>query len=36
MGMPELVVAAVLEQDHLKGEVAPTYGVSRRWSVATG
>jgi transposase-like protein len=33
MGMPELVVAAVLEQGRSKSEVARTYGVSRRWVI---
>ena len=33
MGMPELVVSAVLEQGRSKSEVARTYGVSRRWVI---
>jgi transposase len=33
MGMPELVVAAVLDQGRSKSEVARTYGVSRRWVI---
>lgn len=33
MGMPELVVAAVLEQGRSKSEVARSYGVSRRWVI---
>jgi transposase InsO family protein len=33
MGMPELVVAAVLEQGRSKSEVARAYGVSRRWVI---
>ena len=33
MGMPELVVAAVLGQGRSKTEVARTYGVSRRWVI---
>lgn len=33
MGMPELVVAAVLEQGRPKSEVARAYGVSRRWVI---
>jgi transposase len=33
MGMPELVVAAVLEQGRSKSEVARNYGVSRRWVI---
>jgi transposase InsO family protein len=33
MGMPELVVAAVLEQGRSKSEVARDYGVSRRWVI---
>jgi transposase InsO family protein len=33
MGMPELVVAAVLEQGRSKSEVARAYGLSRRWVI---
>jgi transposase InsO family protein len=33
MGMPELVVAAVLTQGMSKSEVARQYGVSRRWVI---
>ena len=32
MGMPQLVVAAVLVERRSKSEVARQYGVSRRWS----
>ncbi|MDQ1616939.1 MAG: hypothetical protein QOJ60_2878, partial [Actinomycetota bacterium] len=34
MGMPELIVTAVLVQVRSKSEVARDYGLSRRW-VAT-
>ena len=33
MGMPELVVAAVLSEGRSKSEVARQYGVSRRWVI---
>jgi transposase InsO family protein len=33
MGMPELVVAAVLVEGRTKSEVARDYGVSRRWVI---
>ncbi len=33
MGMPELVVAAVLVEGRTKSEVARNYGVSRRWVI---
>lgn len=33
MGMPELVVAAVLTEGRSKSEVARSYGVSRRWVI---
>jgi transposase InsO family protein len=33
MGMPELVVAAVLVEGRAKSEVAREYGVSRRWVI---
>ena len=33
MGMPELVVAAVLDEGRSKSEVARTYGISRRWVI---
>jgi transposase len=33
MGMPELVVTAVLVEGRSKSEVARDYGVSRRWVI---
>src|SRR3712207_3689144 len=33
MGMPQLVVTAVLVEGRPKAEVAPDYGVSRRWVI---
>src|SRR6266545_8249666 len=33
MGMPQLVVTAVLVEGHSKSEVARQYGVSRRWVI---
>ena len=33
MGMPQLVVAAVLVERRSKSEVARQYGVSRRWVI---
>ena len=33
MGMPQLVVTAVLVEGRTKSEVAREYGVSRRWVV---
>src|ERR1700757_2694412 len=33
MGMPQLVVTAVLLEGHSKSEVAREYGVSRRWVI---
>ncbi|MGI8625759.1 MAG: helix-turn-helix domain-containing protein, partial [Geodermatophilaceae bacterium] len=33
MGMPQLVVTAVLVEGRSKGEVAREYGMSRRWVI---
>jgi transposase len=33
MGMPQLVVAAVVVERRSKSEVARQYGVSRRWVI---
>jgi transposase len=33
MGMPELVVTAVLVEGRTRSEVARDYGVSRRWVI---
>jgi transposase len=33
MGMPQLIVTAVLVEERSKSEVAREYGVSRRWVI---
>ena len=33
MGMPQLIVTAVLFEERSKSEVAREYGVSRRWAI---